>query len=313
MFAIRYFVFYSTLLVAFLGNAASPSPEPVAKLAIPAIRSLRLEPASLTLLNGRDKRRVLVIGETVSGQKIDLTGEAKLEADSDVVEIANGCVQARSKGETRISISAAGRMTKLPVKVASAEIPSVGFVRDVEPLLAKVGCNAGTCHGSAKGKNGFKLSLRGYDPDFDYQALINDLSGRRFSRVKVEESLMLLKPTAEVPHEGRQVLKPNSAEYNLLKQWIAEGTKFEEPSKRATKIEVLPAEIELDLAGRSHQILVIAYYADGTTRDVTGEAIMSSNNPEVLGVTNNVATGIRRGEGAVLVRYEGNYTTRLIT
>src|SRR5207237_1333376 len=117
----------------------------------------------------------------------------------------------------------------------------------------------------------------------------------------------------EVPHEGRQVLKPDSREYNLLKQWIAEGTKFEETTKRANKIEVLPSEIELDLAGRSQQILVIAYYADGPMRDVTGEAIMSSNNPEVLGVTNNVATGIRRGEGAVLVRYEGNYTTRLVT
>ena len=82
------------------------------------------------------------------------------------------------------------------------------FVRDIMPVMSKAGCNAGTCHGSAKGKNGFKLSLRGYDPDFDYQALVKDLSGRRFNRVNVEESLMLLKPTAEVPHEGRQAIKP---------------------------------------------------------------------------------------------------------
>jgi hypothetical protein len=301
------------LLIALFCHA-SESPTPVADLPRPTIRSLKLEPASLTLFHGRDERRVLVTGETASGQKIDLTSDAKFAADSAIVEIGrNNRVKPKSKGETKISVSAGGVTAQLPVKVASVETLPVGFVRDVEPLMAKIGCNAGTCHGSAKGKNGFKLSLRGYDPEFDFQALINDLSGRRFNRVKVEESLMLLKPTAEVPHEGRQVLKPNSAEYNLLKQWIAEGTKFEEKSNRANKIEVLPPEIELDLPGRSQQILVIAYYADGSTRDVTGEAILSSNNPEVLGVTNNVATGIRRGEAAVLVRYEGNYMTRLVT
>ncbi len=294
--------------------AANPVPAPPAKLSTPIIRALRLEPASLTFFNGRDQRRVLVSGETATGEKFDLTSEAKFTADSPIVEIGeNGLLKPKSKGESRITVSAAGASAKLPVKVESAELPPVGFVRDVEPLMAKIGCNAGTCHGSAKGKNGFKLSLRGYDPEFDYQALINDLSGRRFNRVKVDESLMLLKPTAEVPHEGRQVLKLDSPEYNLLKQWISEGTKFEPPDHRANKIEVLPAEIQLDLPGRSQRILVLASYADGSTRDVTSEAIISSNNGEVLGVTNNVATGIRRGEAAVLVRYEGNYTTRLVT
>src|SRR6185436_10540623 len=109
------------------------------------------------------------------------------------------------------------------------------------PVMSKLGCNAGTCHGSAQGKNGFKLSLRGYDPEFDYEALINDLSGRRFNRVNVDDSLMLLKPLAEVPHEGRQAVKPGSREHKLLRQWIEEGTKTE-PLKagRATSIEILP-------------------------------------------------------------------------
>ncbi len=284
------------------------------KLTQPSIHSLKLEPASITLANGRDERRVLVIGETSSGQKLDLTSEAKFSAESAIVEVdAHGLIKPKAKGETKINISAAGKNIKLSIKVESADLQPVGFVRDVEPVLAKIGCNQGTCHGSAKGKNGFKLSLRGYDPDYDYQALINDLSGRRFNRVKVEESLMLLKPTAEVPHEGRQVLKTGSREYALLKQWIVEGTKFEDPAQRANKVEILPAEIELDLPGRSHQILVIAHYADGTTRDVTGEAIISSNNGEVTAVTNNVITALRRGESAVLVKYEGNFATRLVT
>src|SRR5438876_6961702 len=87
---------------------------------------------------------------------------------------------------------------------AAPEQPRVSFVRDVEPILNKVGCTAGTCHGAAKGKNGFKLSLRGYDPEFDYDRLIHDLSGRRLNRADPARSLMLLKPTAEVPHVGGQ-------------------------------------------------------------------------------------------------------------
>ena len=101
----------------------------------------------------------------------------------------------------------------------------VSFVRDVMPVLAKVGCNAGTCHGSAKGKSGFKLSLRGYDPEFDYAQLVDDLAGRRFNRSAPDQSLMLLKPTTGVPHEGGHVLEPESPAYALLRDWIAQGVK----------------------------------------------------------------------------------------
>jgi hypothetical protein len=295
-------------------SAEKNAPAAEAKLTRSKIRSLRLEPPSLTLLNGRDDRSVLVLGTAVDGQIYDLTVEAVFQSGSPAVQVNDqGLVTAIEKGDTHITVSAAGHTAKLPVSVQSMELPPIGFVRDVEPLLGKIGCNAGTCHGGAKGKNGFKLSLRGYDPEFDYQALINDLAGRRFNRVKVEDSLMLLKPIADVPHEGGQVLKPKSREYNLLKQWIVEGTKYEEPSRRANKIEILPGNIELDLAGRSHRILVIAHYADGTTRDVTREAIISSNNGEVTVVTNNTITALRRGESSILVKYEGNFATQLVT
>jgi hypothetical protein len=312
----RRFILALLLLVVVPWLHAVPAPIPntnsPAKLSFPPIRSLKLEPASLTLLDGRDERRILVFGETASGQRFDVTALAVLKADSVIVEVdAEGHVRPKQKGETKVTVSFSGVKTILPVTVISAELPPVRFVRDIAPIISKVGCNAGTCHGSAKGKNGFKLSLRGYDPEFDYQALINDLSGRRFNRVKVDDSLMLLKPTAEVPHEGRQALKPGSREYFLLRQWIVEGTKFEEAAQaRANKVELLPAEVELDLPGRTQQILAIAHYPDGSTRDVTREAIFSSNDGDVATVTNGLVTGIRRGEAAVLVRYEGNYATR---
>src|SRR5215475_15646214 len=97
------------------------------------------------------------------------------------------------------------------------------FLRDVAPILNKAGCTQGTCHGAAKGKNGFKLSLRGYDPEYDYRSLIQDLSGRRFNRADPAQSLMLLKPTAQVPHGGGVKLEIGSAYYNTILQWITEG------------------------------------------------------------------------------------------
>ena len=84
----------------------------------------------------------------------------------------------------------------------AADAPKVNFLRDVAPILNKAGCTSGTCHGAAKGKNGFKLSLRGYDPQFDYEALLYDLAGRRFNRADPGRSLMLAKPTQQVPHGG---------------------------------------------------------------------------------------------------------------
>ena len=295
--------------------AASAAGTQTNSVRLPPIRKLKLEPAQITLHNGRDARKVLVLGETDSKETFDLTALASFKPDSAAIAIdADGWIQARTNVQATLTIVAAGKQAKLTVNAESGALPPVGFVRDVEPILSKVGCNAGTCHGSAKGKNGFKLSLRGYDPEFDYQALVDDLSGRRINRVAVDESLMLLKPTAEVPHEGRQAIKPGSNEYKMLRQWIAEGAKFEDPANaRANRVEILPAEVNLRLPGSTQQVLVLAHYPNGQTRDVTREAVITSNNGDVAGVTNALVTAIRRGEAAILVRYEGNYATREVT
>ncbi len=279
------------------------------------IRGIELRPAELTLVDARDERRVLVLGKTDGGNFVDLTAQAVFKVESPTVEMNGTYIHAKQKGAGTVFVSAAGQTVILPVTVENAEIPNVRFVRDIEPVLGKLGCNAGTCHGSAKGKNGFKLSLRGYDPDFDYQALINDISGRRFNRVNPDDSLMLLKPLAEVPHEGRQALKPGSREHQLLRDWIAQGTKSEElKAGRAVGVEILPGDVEMDLPGRDQQMLVIAKYADGTKRDVTRDAHFSVSNTEVAKAGNDgVVKGLRRGEAAILIRYEGIYGTKLLT
>ena len=301
----------------FAGRAAERASDKVIppKPPLPTVRAVRFEPTSLTLADVLDTRRVLVIGERADGGVVDLTTEAKWTLPNvGLTRGEDGCLAGMISGDYSVSIEAAGQGAKLSVKVASVERPTIGFVRDVEPILSRTGCSAGTCHGSAKGKNGFKLSLRGYDPEFDYRALIDDLSGRRFNRVNVEESLMLLKPLAEVPHEGRQAIKPGSRYHQILRDWIVAGAAFEDPAQnRPTQLEVLPVSVELDLPGRSQQLLVIATYPDGRTRDVTREAILSSNNEEVALVKDASVTALRRGEMAVLVRYEGLYASREVT
>jgi hypothetical protein len=255
---------------------------------------------------------VLGSGERADGTRIDLTAEAQFQVSGK--EIAPGedaYFNPKAVGSTTVTVTVAGASARLPVTVAGLANPPVGFVREIEPILARTGCNQGTCHGSAKGKNGFKLSLRGYDPEVDYQALVNDLSGRRFNRVNVDDSLMLQKPLGDVPHEGRQAVVPGSRYHTLLRQWISEGAPFEAPATaRATRITILPERVEIDLPGRQQQFLILATYPDGSTRDVTREAILSSNNEEVGLVKDSTLTALRRGEMAVLVRYEGLYSAR---
>jgi len=282
---------------------------------MPAIATLTLEPATLTLNDSRDERRILVIGKTSTGALIDLTSIAVLKSTSPNIEITlEGYIVPKIPGEAKVVVSAAGKEAQLSVTVKSAVVEKIRFVRDVLPVLGRAGCNAGACHGAAQGKNGFKLSLRGYDPEYDYQSLINDISGRRFNRVDPAQSLMLLKPTAMVAHEGKEVFKVGSRYYNLLLQWIAEGIQDEEAVKgRATALEVLPATVDFDLPGRTQQIVVLAKFADGSLRDVTRESIYSTSNKDVATVKNNVVSAERRGESAILVRYEGLYTSRQVT
>jgi hypothetical protein len=196
-----------------------------------------------------------------------------------------------------VSLSAADRLT---------------FLRDVSPILNKVGCSSGTCHGAAKGKNGFKLSLRGYDPQFDYEALLYDLSGRRFNRADPSRSLMLAKPTQQVPHGGGLRFDRNSSYYQTIYNWIAQGVPFGDPAKdNVTTLEVAPVEVVMPKPGEKASITVIARFGDGLTRDVTKESTVESNTPYIAKIDASSPTvlGERVGEATLLVRYQGKLAT----
>ncbi len=277
------------------------------------VSQIRLQPSQLVFSDAGEYRKVLVIGKTEGAGEIDLSRNATFTP-------ADDCVKWDEKGflypvkdcQTKVVVSASGLKAELPVTVRGLGQPhAVSFVRDVEPILNKVGCTSGQCHGAAKGKNGFKLSLRGYDPEFDYDRLIHDISGRRLNRADPARSLMLLKPTAEVAHAGGQRFDTDSRYYKTIFEWISEGVPFGDAKVAKVKqLEVVPSDILMHKPGLSQQMVVLAHYADGTTRDVTREALYTSNTPSVTEVTQEgLATSSRKGEAAILVRYEGNFVT----
>src|SRR5580700_5595169 len=210
-------------------------------------------------------------------------------------------------------------LLKLVLAASLAAVPlaaeeHVTFLRDVAPILNKTGCTSGPCHGAAKGKNGFKLSLRGYDPQFDYEALLYDLSGRRFNRADPARSLMLAKPTQQVPHGGGLRFEIGSAYYKTIYNWIAQGVPFGDPAKDAVRrLEVEPKEIFMNAPGESAVVKVSAIFADGGQRDVTREAVVESNVPDLAAVADASVKGARTGEATLLVRYQGSFTTLPVT
>jgi hypothetical protein len=268
------------------------------------------QPAAITLKGPFDYVQLLLVGQLDTGERIDVTRIATIDRPANLVHVApTGLVRPAGDGTGELKCTVGGQSVKVPVKVTGQkEPPQVSFVRDVMPVLSKAGCNAGTCHGAAKGKNGFKLSLRGYDPEFDHQALTDELEGRRFNRAAPERSLMLLKPAGEAPHVGGMLFKPGDPYYEIIKAWIAAGVKLDLEAPRVTALEVVPRGAVLPLPGMKQQMAVIATYSDGSKRDVSSEAFVETSNGEVATVDKQgLVTAVRRGEATMLARYEGAY------
>lgn len=307
---------YLLTLWCLIPNCAlAQQPAATANSADRSFASLEVYPTPVVISSVRDARRVLVTGVTTEGQRIDVTAKSTLSTQTPVFAIdADNYLTPLAAGAGVLKVEAAGLSVEVPVQVASIDPVAVEFAREVNPLLSKFGCNQGLCHGSANGKNGFKLSLRGYDSFYDYRALVDDISGRRFNRSQPAQSLMLLKPTQGVPHEGGFLFDEQSRIYRVLEQWIAEGCNYKADSAKVVGIEVYPPTPLLQLRHDQQQLLVFARYSDGSTRDVTRDAVFDTSNFEVATVSKTgLITAVQRGEAAALVRYEGNYAAAPIS
>ncbi len=280
------------------------------------VASLELQPAKIRLTSPNDYVQLLVTARLESGDTMDVTRMVKFTLGADNSEISpRGILRPLRNGSTQVTVALEGKTAQAALDVSGqAKGYQADFIRDVNPVIAKLGCSAGTCHGAKEGKGGFKLSLRGYDPETDLRALTDDLASRRVNRASPDDSLMLLKAVAEVPHEGGRRTTMDNKYYQILRRWIADGAVLDLKSARVSKIEITPQDPVVQRIGSRQQMRVLASYADGTTRDVTAESFIESGNADVATIdASGLVSTLRRGEAPVLARYEGNYAATTLT
>jgi hypothetical protein len=189
------------------------------------------------------------------------------------------------------------------------ELREVSFERHVAGLLGRHGCNAGACHGSFQGKGGLRLSLFGYSQEMDYAALTRAALGRRVNVASPDQSLLLLKPTGQVPHEGGQRFARGSWQYQVIRAWVAQGAK-RRPDGVVRRLDVTPRQHRLDGPGQTVALKVVAEFADGSREDVTPFCAYRTKDDYVAEVTPGGAVhGLHPGDTAVVVSYRGDLAT----
>jgi hypothetical protein len=280
--------------------------------------AIRISPAAIEV-HGPDAQAQIIVWDTgPDGRSIDVTRQAKLEAlDPAVAAIdERGLISPRGEGRTEIAAHRGAEEARAPLVVDGLAHPkAVSFERQITPLLTKAGCNAGTCHGKAEGQNGFKLSVFGYDPQADVNALVKEGRGRRVFLAAPEHSLLLLKASNQIPHGGGRRIEPDGRQFQLIKRWISEGAQLSTgDSTNAIRIEVEPREQVLD-AGQSQQLRVTAIADDGSRTCVTADAEYSSNAEPIArcDARGLVEAGQIAGEAAILVRYRNQVALARIT
>lgn len=306
----------SDMAVAAADDGSEPSSEPRSLQDGTEIVAIEVQPTSIRLTNRFDYVQLLAMGRTDSDSLVDITRMVEIEATQAAVEVSRtGHVRALADGKAELTLRIGSLTAKIPVDVSGVNADyEANYIRDVNPVLTRQGCNQGACHGAAKGKNGFKLSLRGYDALFDVRALTDDLASRRVNVASPDDSLMLLKATGSVPHVGGQLIRPGSPYYETMRNWIAGGVKFDLGTPRVAGIEIQPENPAVQQTGTRQQARVLATYADGRTRDVTREAFIESGDTEVAKADEaGLMTAIRRGEAPILARYEGAYAATTLT
>src|SRR5262245_1121316 len=276
-------------------------------VAAPAFADLAVSPVSMTL-NGKETPQRLIVTETKGGRAADRTREATFSAiPAGIVSVSpEGVVTPVGDGTAIVTAKFGDKTVTSTVKVVNGSTPKPPtFERDIEPILARAGCNAGACHGKARGQNGFALSILAFDKDFDYHAITSEGKGRRVFPAAPDSSLLLKKPSGQVPHGGGRKLPMNEPAFDTVRRWIAAGCP--RTAADAPKLERITVEPVERLMGfrEEQQLLVTARYSDGSAEDVTHLATFQSNESVYAAVDTNgrVKAGPLPGEAAVMARY----------
>jgi hypothetical protein len=271
------------------------------------LAKIEVFPPNVELSTARDRQRMVVVGTRTDGVTIDLTAQAQFNPANPALLRFEGPVACpAADGETTLDVACAGQTVQVPVVVKQAAVDRpASFKLDIMPVFMRAGCNTGSCHGAARGKDGFRLSLFGFDPDGDHFRLTRELSYRRINLAIPQESLLIEKAVGAVPHTGGKRFEPTSEYCQTLLRWLDAGAPLDAGEvPQVTEVEVFPRRAVLEGEGATQQFIARAKYSDGTDRDVTNLAVFLTNNDNSAAINvDGLVTAANRGEAFVMARF----------
>jgi hypothetical protein len=281
-----------------------PTPASVA----PVWQSLAIYPPNIKLSAKSDSQHLIAVATRSDGITLDVTEQvAWTFSNPDAVTFSEHIVAPKSDGASVAAASWQGLSASANVEVSNSQIDRVvSFERDVMPVLTKAGCNTGSCHGAARGKDGFRLSLFGYDPAGDYQRITREIGIRRINLALPEQSLMLLKATGAVQHTGGKKIDLGSKHYRTVLTWLQAGAPVDAvKSPAVTKVDLFPTQAVIEGDGSKQRLVAVATYADGAQRDVWDLASFTTNNERsgAVAFDGQITSGVR-GEAFVMARFD---------
>ncbi len=294
-------------LVAALASAAAATAQSS------TVATLVVYPTALQLVGSDDAPQLLVTGKQEDGREVDLSATAKYTvSDQTVIRVdPDGRVFPLANGSAEITATYEGKTIKVPVTASKMEAPlPINFANHVVPIFTKLSCSSGGCHGKIAGQNGFRLSLLGFDPEFDYENLLKEARGRRVFPAAPDASLLLTKMAGVSAHGGGKKTEVGSEEYKIVRRWIASGLPYGSPSDPTlSKISIYPESRVIDRKGRQ-QLAVYAHFSDGSVEDVTRRAQYECNDTDIAtvneaGVVNTLSL---TGQAAIMARFNGQVT-----
>ncbi len=272
------------------------------------VKSIAVYPADIKMHTKLARQGFVVVATRDDGVTLDVTKVASAKvAQPNFAKLDGTMLFPVADGDTTLEIEYAGHKAAATVNIkdAAADRP-ISWHLDVMPVFMRAGCNTGSCHGAARGKDGFRLSLFGFDPRGDYDRVTREIGFRRIDLAVPEESLMVEKSIGAVPHTGGKRFEIGSEYNQTLLRWLRAGVPQDagEPP-RVAKLEIFPQQAVIEGQGTTQQFIARAVYSDGTTRDVTNLAtfITSNDNSAPISVDGLVTAGAR-GEAYVMARFE---------